>query len=61
MQKLDVVEKPNVVQDRAHTIGDSRNTETVFENDEFIISSTIGAIVRRLLTEDFIEISNETS
>jgi DNA topoisomerase-3 len=55
MKKLVIAEKPSVAQDIAHTIGDFSKTENVFENDEFVISFTVGHIVELFMPEDFDE------
>ncbi|MDR0417999.1 MAG: DNA topoisomerase 3 [Puniceicoccales bacterium] len=55
MKKLVIAEKPSVAQDIANTIGDFSKTENVFENDEFVISSTVGHIVELFMPEDFDE------
>ncbi|MDR1366985.1 MAG: DNA topoisomerase 3 [Puniceicoccales bacterium] len=55
MKKLVIAEKPSVAQDIANTIGNFIKTENVFENDEFVISSTVGHIVELFMPEDFDE------
>ncbi|MDR2812978.1 MAG: DNA topoisomerase 3 [Puniceicoccales bacterium] len=55
MKKLVIAEKPSVAQDIADVIGHFKKTENVFENDEFVISFTVGHIVELFMPEDFDE------
>jgi DNA topoisomerase-3 len=55
MKKLVIAEKPSVAQDIADAIGNFSKAENVFENDEFVVSSTVGHIVELCMPEDFDE------
>ncbi|MDR2372259.1 MAG: DNA topoisomerase 3 [Puniceicoccales bacterium] len=55
MKKLVIAEKPSVAQDIADVIGKFKKIENIFENDEFVIGSTVGHIVELFMPEDFNE------
>jgi DNA topoisomerase III len=52
MKSLVIAEKPSVARDIANALGKTKKQDNTYENDQYIISSTVGHIVELFMPED---------